>query len=311
MSSIVSRRPPFSGSTSQSNDRRWMSIRLGTSRTLSRRANERRARVASARGTTATPQGGMTRARGARASTGRRQSATSQDSTARHGPLGGRSALTDPARACPRMWRGGPTRGRLRLSVDGGSVETPQAFGHSARERPAHRGWISRWAAPAPALARAQCGCGPQLSPRHRGAGDGWATTHEGRPFGRPSVQQRRESRSYLSSTVAPASSSSALSLSASSRSMPSLTGLGASSTSALASLRPRPVAARTTLMTWIFLSPAPVRTTSTVVDSSSAAASPPPPPASGGRDGRGGADAELLLERLDALGELEHARCP
>ena len=59
--------------------------------------------------------------------------------------------------------------------------------------------------------------------------------------------------------------------------------------------------------MTWIFLSPAPVRTTSTVEDSSSAAASPPPPPASGDRDGRGGADAELLLERLDALGELEH----
>ena len=54
-----------------------------------------------------------------------------------------------------------------------------------------------------------------------------------------------------------PASSISAFSFSASSRSMPSLTGFGASSTSALASLRPRPVAARTTLMTWIFLSPA------------------------------------------------------
>src|SRR5438270_9820149 len=50
----------------------------------------------------------------------------------------------------------------------------------------------------------------------------------------------------YLSSTVAPASSRSALSLSASSFSAASLTGLGASSTSALASLRPRPVAART-----------------------------------------------------------------
>src|SRR4051812_31466687 len=86
----------------------------------------------------------------------------------------------------------------------------------------------------------------------------------------------------YLSSTLPPASSSSPLSLSASSRSMPSLIGFGASSTSALASFRPRPVAARTTLMTWIFLSPAAVRTTSTVEDSSSAAAPSPPPPAAG-----------------------------
>jgi hypothetical protein len=61
---------------------------------------------------------------------------------------------------------------------------------------------------------------------------------------------------------------------------MPSLTGLGASSTSALASLRPRPVAARTTLMTWIFLSPAPVRTTTTVADASSSAPPSAPPPA-------------------------------
>jgi large subunit ribosomal protein L7/L12 len=66
---------------------------------------------------------------------------------------------------------------------------------------------------------------------------------------------------------------------------MPSFTGFGASSTRAFASLRPRPVAARTTLMTWIFLSPDPVRTTSTVVDSSSAAAPSPGAgaPAAGG----------------------------
>src|SRR5207244_732015 len=86
--------------------------------------------------------------------------------------------------------------------------------------------------------------------------------------------------RGYLSSTLAPASSSCVLSASASSRSMPSLTALGASSTRALASLRPSPVAARTTLMTWIFLSPAPVRTTSNVVCSSAAAPSSPPAPA-------------------------------
>src|SRR4029078_1361264 len=97
--------------------------------------------------------------------------------------------------------------------------------------------------------------------------------------------------------------------------------GFGASSTSALASLRPRPVAARTTLMTWIFLSPAPVMTTSNAVCSSSAGpAATATARAGGGRgegDGararrRGGRHggrrhAALLLERLDALGELEH----
>src|SRR3954467_4919236 len=92
-----------------------------------------------------------------------------------------------------------------------------------------------------------------------------------------------RAARNYLISTEAPASSSSPLSLSASSRSTPSLMGFGASSTSALASLRPRPVAARTTLMTWIFLSPAPGRTTSKAVCPSAAPPSPSaaaPPPA-------------------------------
>src|SRR5438270_744701 len=93
----------------------------------------------------------------------------------------------------------------------------------------------------------------------------------------------RRSARAYFSSTLAPASSSSALSLSASSRSMPSLTGLGASSTSALASLRPSPVAERTTLITWIFLSPAAVRTTSKVLCSSSAPAPSPPGAAAAG----------------------------
>src|ERR671917_517477 len=84
----------------------------------------------------------------------------------------------------------------------------------------------------------------------------------------------------YLTSTEAPASSSSPFSRSASSRSTPSLTGFGASSTSALASLRPRPVAARTTLMTWIFLSPADWSTTSNSVCSSSAATPAPSPDA-------------------------------
>src|SRR5437660_617222 len=64
---------------------------------------------------------------------------------------------------------------------------------------------------------------------------------------------------------------------------MPSLTGLGASSTRAFASLRPSPVAARTTLITWIFLSPAEARTTSKVLCSSACSAAPSPaatPPA-------------------------------
>src|SRR5215510_14625945 len=83
----------------------------------------------------------------------------------------------------------------------------------------------------------------------------------------------------YLSSTVAPASSSWALIESASSLARPSLTGLGAPSTRSFASLRPRPVTARTTLITWIFWPPASVSTTSNV-DCSSAAAAPSPPAA-------------------------------
>src|SRR4051795_28281 len=47
MSSIVSRRPPDSVPVSQANERRWISMRLGTSRTLSRRAKLRRVRGAS------------------------------------------------------------------------------------------------------------------------------------------------------------------------------------------------------------------------------------------------------------------------
>src|ERR1700748_3005514 len=48
MSSIVSRRPPFSGAGSHKNERRWMSIRFGTSTVLLRRAKVRRVRRASA-----------------------------------------------------------------------------------------------------------------------------------------------------------------------------------------------------------------------------------------------------------------------
>src|SRR5215210_4136267 len=56
MSSIVSRRPPFWGSVSQAKDLRWISMRFGTSRTLSRRAKLRRVRGASTEATGATPR---------------------------------------------------------------------------------------------------------------------------------------------------------------------------------------------------------------------------------------------------------------
>src|SRR5262249_32598683 len=76
----------------------------------------------------------------------------------------------------------------------------------------------------------------------------------------------------YLSSTLAPAFSSVALIFSASSLETLSLTGLGAPSTRSLASLRPRPVSARTSLMTSIFLSPAAASTTVNSVFSSAGA---------------------------------------
>ena len=88
------------------------------------------------------------------------------------------------------------------------------------------------------------------------------------------------------------------------------LDGVGRLVDQRLASLSPRPVAERTTLMTWIFLSPVAVRTTFTVLGPSSSAPAlvAAGSVASSGRNGRrdgGGGNAELLLERLDALGEL------
>src|SRR5215207_4994920 len=56
MSSIVSRRPPASASVSQANDLRWISMRLGTSSTCSRRAKLRRVRRASTAATETTPR---------------------------------------------------------------------------------------------------------------------------------------------------------------------------------------------------------------------------------------------------------------
>src|SRR6185437_5511298 len=66
----------------------------------------------------------------------------------------------------------------------------------------------------------------------------------------------------YLTVTDAPAPSRAARALSAVSLLTRSRSGLGAESTRSLASLRPRLVRVRTSLMTWIFLSPAPSRMT-------------------------------------------------
>src|SRR3954451_16959613 len=86
MSSIVSRKPPPSGSTNQANDFFWMSIRLGTSIDLSRRANVRRVRGASTEAKTATPRGGRKAGAEVRESCQGHTAATSQDSTGGCGP---------------------------------------------------------------------------------------------------------------------------------------------------------------------------------------------------------------------------------
>src|SRR5262249_37668024 len=95
-----------------------------------------------------------------------------------------------------------------------------------------------------------------------------------------PSGSRRNDAddRAYLIVTFAPASSSFFLIVSASACGMFSLIGLGAPSTSSLASFRPRLVSSRTTLMTPIFLvaSPTPSRTTvNSVLTSAGAGAGP------------------------------------
>src|SRR5918994_5538575 len=105
MSSIVSRRPPFSVSTSQSKDFFWMSIRLGTSSTLSRRAKLRRVRGASREAKTATPQvetceddGSRARPRHRELSLRGTQARPAKIAQGGTHPSEGHSALTDPVR---------------------------------------------------------------------------------------------------------------------------------------------------------------------------------------------------------------------
>src|SRR5437016_2924230 len=85
---------------------------------------------------------------------------------------------------------------------------------------------------------------------------------------------------SYLTSTLAPASSNFFLIAAASSLFTPSLIGLGAPSTRSLASFRPKLVTSRTALMTLILLAPTSVRTTENSVCSSAGMAPGGPPPA-------------------------------
>ena len=86
------------------------------------------------------------------------------------------------------------------------------------------------------------------------------------------------ERDNYLISTVAPASSNLALISLASASGTASLTIEGAASTKSLASFKPRPVTARTSLITLIFFSPNAVNITlNSVLASAVGAASPPP----------------------------------
>src|SRR3974390_1312286 len=82
----------------------------------------------------------------------------------------------------------------------------------------------------------------------------------------------------YLSSTLAPTFSRVVLILLASSLATPSLIVFGTPSTRSLASLRPRPVSARTSLITSIFFSPVEARTTVNSVFSAAGAGAPPAP---------------------------------
>src|SRR6185312_1967192 len=84
----------------------------------------------------------------------------------------------------------------------------------------------------------------------------------------------------HLRVTLAPSPSSFAFAFSAVSLLTFSRMAFGADSTASLASLRPRPVSSRTTLMTWIFLPPSASRTTSNSSFSGSASAAAGAPPA-------------------------------
>src|SRR5919198_383931 len=121
-SSIVSLRPPFAVSTSQSNERRWISMRFGTSATFSRRENDRRGGAASTRAKAGPPSRSRQPKKPGRAE--RAQKTRPTRIADRNPPpqgafaspqFAGSSAITDPV---PRHQEYGLARlskGRLRL----------------------------------------------------------------------------------------------------------------------------------------------------------------------------------------------------
>ena len=79
----------------------------------------------------------------------------------------------------------------------------------------------------------------------------------------RPGARAGQSGAREEEALVAPAPSSARTSAAAASGLSPDATSVGAASTRSFASLRPRPVAPRTTLITWIFFGPAAARKTS------------------------------------------------
>ena len=104
----------------------------------------------------------------------------------------------------------------------------------------------------------------------------------------------------YLSSTFAPAASSFALISSASFLFTPDLTSFGAPSTRSLASFKPNEVAALTSLITLIFLSPAE---TSMIEKSSLSSAAAAAPAAAAASDDAAPAAEEAEEEEEEAGG--------
>src|SRR5215210_3389547 len=155
MSSIVSLKPPFSVFAFQVNEQFLLSLRFGTARTLSRRANERRVRGASMEAKTATPLGlAASEGNGGRhfgrssAGNGGAQARPAKIAQGQAYPCEGRSALTDPALdRCPYV-AGWPSVGRLRLSAEcwdcSGGVNQRSA-GSLTQVSPADSGfaWVS------------------------------------------------------------------------------------------------------------------------------------------------------------------------
>jgi hypothetical protein len=101
----------------------------------------------------------------------------------------------------------------------------------------------------------------------------------------------------YFNSTLAPAASNFFLISSASAFATSAFNDFGAASTRSLASFKPRPVIARTSLITLILLSPAAANTTSNL-SLASAAAPPAPAPAAGPATAKDAAETPHFASR-------------